>query len=262
MEHEPSVSHGFDLTPDLLAAQGRALRGLACSLLGDAHAAEDVVQETWLACLKHPGAFPERVSAWLGTVTKHLALHRLRGEGRRALRERHAATPERLEALQQRTLEREEALRAVTQALLALEEPYKTTLFLRFFEGRSPSAIAAELELPLSTVKSRLARGVERLRARLGAEFGGDDVRRTRALRALAGLPVSGPVTGPAAPASTAASTIGALALATKLQVAAAVALSGGALWWWDRAPEERSSTRPSPGTRSRRSPRSRLTTR
>jgi RNA polymerase sigma-70 factor (ECF subfamily) len=242
MEPRPTVSRGIDLTPDLLATQGRALRGLACSLLGDVHAAEDVVQETWLACLKHPGALPQRVSGWLGTVTKHLALHRLRGEGRRATRERLAAAPERLEALQQRTLEREEALRAVTQALLALEEPYKTALLLRFYEDLSTSEIAAELELPLSTVKSRLSRGVERLRAKLGAEFGGDDLRRTRALRALAGLPLPGAALGTAAPVSTAVSTVGAAAaMSLKLPAAAAVvALAGGALWWANRAQEER----------------------
>src|SRR5262245_16640480 len=167
MNPQRSVFRGLDLTPDVLASQGRALRGLAQSLLGDAHAAEDVVQETWLACLRHPGALPEKVSAWLGTVTKHLALRRARGESRRRARERRAAAPERLEALQQRTLEREEALRAVTQALLALEEPFKTALFLRYFEERAPSEIASELELPLATVKSRLARGLERMRARL-----------------------------------------------------------------------------------------------
>ena len=231
MEPRRSVSRGFDLTPDLLATQGRALRGLARSLLGDAHAAEDVVQETWLACLRHPGAFPERVSAWLGTVTKHLALHRLRGEGRRSVRELRAAMPERMEALQQRTLEREEALRAVTQALLALEEPYKTALFLRFYEDRTPNEIAEELELPISTVKSRLARGLERMRAKLGAEFDGDEARRMRALHALAALPAPGVALATSAAAS---STIGALALSTKLQVAAAaLVLAGGAALWW-----------------------------
>jgi len=235
MEHQPPVTRGFDLTPDLLASQGRALRGLARSLLGDSHAAEDVVQETWLACLKRPGAYPERISAWLGTMTKHLALHRLRGEGRRTVRERRAAGPERLEALQQRTLEREEALRAVTQALLALEEPLKTALLLRYYEDRTPNEIAAELGVPLATIKSRLARGLERLRARLGHEFEGDDLRRTRALYAIAGLRVPSAVLGGAAGAT--ASTLGTLALATKL-LAAALLLSSG-IWWWNRAPQE-----------------------
>ena len=241
MEANHPVSRGCDLTPDLLATQGRALRGLARSLLGDPHAAEDVVQETWLACMKHPGALPDRVSSWLRTVTKHLALHRLRGEGRRVVRERRAATPERLETVQQRTLEREEALRAVTHALLALEEPLKAALIMRYYEDRTPSEIAGELGVPLPTVKSRLARGLDRMRSKLGTEFSGDDERRTRALAALAGLPLpSAPlVTGAAATAKT----IGALALATKLQaaaVAAAVLFPAGALWWWQHAKPER----------------------
>src|SRR5262249_49356006 len=67
-----------DLSPELLAAQGRALRGLARSLLGDEHAADDVVQDTWLACLRHPGQLPERISAWLTTVTRNRALQRVR----------------------------------------------------------------------------------------------------------------------------------------------------------------------------------------
>ena len=47
---------GLDLSPDLLAAQGRTLRALARSLLRDDDAAQDVVQETWLACLARPAA--------------------------------------------------------------------------------------------------------------------------------------------------------------------------------------------------------------
>jgi len=186
MDPQRPVFRELDLTPEVLGQQGRALRGLARSLLGDAHAAEDVVQETWLACLKHPGEFPERVSAWLSTVTKHLALRKKRGERRLRAREANAALPERLEALQQRNLEREEALRAVTQALLALEEPFKTTLLLRYYEDRTPNEIALELSEPLATVKSRLARGLEKLRAKLGREFAGDDTRRTRALSSSA----------------------------------------------------------------------------
>ncbi|MSR61811.1 MAG: sigma-70 family RNA polymerase sigma factor [Planctomycetes bacterium] len=234
MDPQRPVFREFDLTPEVLGQQGRALRGLACSLLGDAHAAEDVVQETWLACLERPRALPERVSAWLGTVTKHLALRRKRGEQRLRSREKRAALPERLEALQQRNLEREEALRAVTAALLALEEPFKTALLLRYFEERTPNEIALELGEPLATVKSRLARGLEKLRAKLGREFAGDDTRRTRALSALAGSSAPSLVIGGAAAAGSTASTIGALMGLELKAVVVAALLAGGALWWWN----------------------------
>jgi RNA polymerase sigma-70 factor (ECF subfamily) len=240
MEPHRPVFRGIDLTPDVLERQGRTLRALARCLLGDAHAAEDVVQETWLACLAHPGGIPGRFSAWVGTVAKHLALRRARGEGRRRAREERAAAPERLEALHELALEREEALRAVTRALLELEEPYKSTLILRFYDERTPSEIAELLGLPLATVKSRLARGLERLRARLGADFAGDGTRGRRALCLLAGVPLPELALGGAG-AGLAASTIGGMALGTKLGMAAAVlCLAGGALWMWDREPVER----------------------
>jgi len=232
------VPRGFELTSELLTTQGHALRGLARSLLGDPQAADDVVQETWLTCLRRPQVLPERMSAWLGTVARRLALRRLRGEERRGGRERAAAVPERLEDAAQRSLEREEALRAVTQALLGLEEPFKTALLLRYFEDRSPQAIADELGVPLATVKSRLARGLEKLRLKLGAEFRGDEPARRRGLAALAGLGMPALVTGGAA------ATAGSLAAGTWLALAAAtLVLGAGALAWW-RA----SSTPPAEG--------------
>lgn len=238
MEPRLPVSRGIDLTPEVLASQGRALRGLARSLLADAHAAEDVEQETWLACLRHPGVVPVRFSAWLGTVAKRLALRRKRGEERRHAREERAAASERgvdaaVRGLE-RGLEREEALRSVTQALLALDEPFKSALLLRYYEDRTPSEIAAELGLPLATVKSRLARGLEKLRARLGAEFG-DEGRLTRALFVLAALRPTGVDLSP--PATTPLET---LTMGLKVQGAVAVlALAGGALFLWDRSSRE-----------------------
>lgn len=48
------------LTPDLLAHAG-ALRALARRILRDADAAEDVVQDTWMAALERPPAARERL---------------------------------------------------------------------------------------------------------------------------------------------------------------------------------------------------------
>lgn len=212
---------GFELTPDLLAAQGQALRRLARSLLRDAHAAEDVVQETWVSCLRRPGLVPDSVSAWLTAVTRRMALRRVRDDGRRRAREHGRSVAEGCEAAQQRELEREEAVRSVTAALLALDEPFKTALMLRYYEDRSPAEIAAELGVPLATVKSRLARGLEKLRERL--ERGQGSERRMRALSLLAGVQTSG-----------AAVAIGGILVGakTKVALAAAVLVAGLFLVW------------------------------
>jgi RNA polymerase sigma factor (sigma-70 family) len=230
MEAKPDVNGGMDLTSDVLEQQGRNLRALARSLLRDAHAADDVVQESWLVYFAQPAGVPGRLSAWLGTVTRRLAARRVRGDGRRLAREEFAAAPESVEALHELALEREEALRVVTAALLALDEPFKSTLILRYYDERSPTEIAKLQGLPLATVKSRLARGLERLREKLGPAFGGDARRRTRALGLLAGVPLRELVDGgvtltagatPAAIASTSATSkvLGALAAACLLGV-------------------------------------------
>jgi len=235
MEAKPDVNGGMDLTSDVLEQQGRNLRALARSLLRDAHAADDVVQESWLAYFAQPAGVPGRLSAWLGTVTRRLASRRMRGEGRRLAREEFAATPESVEALPELALEREEALRVVTAALLALDEPFKSTLILRYYDERSPTEIAKLQGLPLATVKSRLARGLERLREKLGPEFGGDAQRRTRALGLLAGVPLRELVDGGAAlTAGAGTATIGTVGAASKgLSALAAACLVGFVLWTW-----------------------------
>jgi RNA polymerase sigma-70 factor (ECF subfamily) len=245
MEPRSTVSRGLELTPDLLAVQGRALRRLACSLLGDEHAAEDVVQETWLACLRPSAALPERVSSWLGTVTRRLAWHRVRGERRRHQREKRAAAPERQEALELRTREREEAVRAVTQALLSLQEPFKTALFLRFYEDLTPSAIALELGEPLATVKSRLARGARADCARGSRPSSRATRRGQHALLVLAGAPPSAPIVGTQAAGTAAAgSAVATMGIAWKLSLAAAgLFLAGASLSWWSRVQERRSES-------------------
>lgn len=235
---------GFELTPDLLAAQGQALRRLARSLLGDAQAAEDVVQETWAACLRRPGLVPDSVAAWLHAVTRRLALRRLRDDGRRRAREHGRSVGESSEALQQRELEREEAVRSVTMALLALDEPFKTALMLRYYEDRSPGEIADELGVPLATVKSRLARGLEKLREKLGREQGRE--RRLRALALLAGVPASGTAVA-----------IGGILVGAKTKVALAAAVLVAGLFLVLRTEREESQGRdgvaaasaPRPGT-------------
>src|SRR5262249_41903975 len=116
-----------------LKADARALRGLARDLVGDRHLADDLVQEAVRRTLQSPPAQTGGLGGWLRTVVQRLSLQHRRQRRCSAARERAAARPERLEA----TIDvaaRREALRAVTAAVFALEEPYQTTLLLRYFE--------------------------------------------------------------------------------------------------------------------------------
>lgn len=227
----PTPAGSAHLRPGPADLDAPWVRRLARSLLDDASAADDLLQDTWL-CLRDE---PHR-AGYLAAVVRSLAWRRRRGEGRRARRERQAARPEAVPSAA-RVAERAEAARRLAEAVEALEEPYRTTIVLRYYDGLSGAEIARRTGTPEGTVRARLKRGLDRLRARL------DDGPRGRAgwvsglgpLVPDARAPgVDGQVHPPGHPAA-ATGSLGAL-LAVKLGTALAfttvvVALGWGVLW-------------------------------
>jgi len=143
-----------------------ALRALARGLLADPHDAEDVVQDAWVAALEN-GERPRDLVAWLRGTTRRLVAQAVRGRERRRRRELAAARPE---AAPFDAAAEAGILRALAAELARLEEPYRTVLVLRYYHDRRPPEIAAQLSIPVATVKTRLRRGLAILRARLSRE--------------------------------------------------------------------------------------------
>src|SRR5687768_10763877 len=139
---------------DLLAQAGW-LRALAASLVSDRAGAEDLVQETWLAALLHPPRQAGPLRPWLARVAANLASNRQRGERRRRDRETLAQGSPRAIAPDEIAGEIE-AQRMVSEAVLALDEPLRTTVVLRYFRGMNASEIAAAQNVSASTVRGRL----------------------------------------------------------------------------------------------------------
>src|SRR5262249_35012913 len=67
---------------------------LARTLAGDAHAAEDLVQEACVAGLAREASRPRELRAWLAGVVRRLAARQHRDGAARARREARAARPE------------------------------------------------------------------------------------------------------------------------------------------------------------------------
>ncbi len=158
---------------DLLEHSGW-LKGLARSLVSDGSAADDLVQETYLAAMRRPPRGSEATKGWLGSVTRRLAVRARRDETRRRRREGHVARPESVSAQPQDLLERAEAQRQLLDQVLALKEPYRSTVLLRYFEEKTPAEIAAGEEITEATVRWRLSVALRELRARLDRLSGGD----------------------------------------------------------------------------------------
>jgi RNA polymerase sigma factor (sigma-70 family) len=171
-------------TEDLLAHTDW-LQSLARALVGDA--ADDVVQQTFEVALTKPPQQAGPLRPWLGGVARNIAKMTTRGRVRREARElavpvpAEVPTPEELVA-------RVQMQQRVARIVLELHEPLRATLLLRFFEGLDASEIARAQGIPASTVRSRLKDALDRVRATLDAEHGGD---RRRWAVLLAPLPIA-----------------------------------------------------------------------
>ena len=153
--------------PESLLQHGLRLRALARSLVRDEHAADDLVQETWMRAVAHaPAAAPWR---WLARVLRNLAVQERRLGAARARREHAAARGEAEPDPEQRFSGHKELVAAIDE----LPEPYRQAILLRFFEDLPPRRIAARLGIPVKTVKTRVSRALALLREELDRRHGG-----------------------------------------------------------------------------------------
>ena len=156
-----------------LMEHGDLVRRLAPRLVRDPDVADDLVQETWLAAIERPPERSEAGVAWLRAVMRNIAVRLHRGDGRRHARERAAATGEATESTFD-VVERLALQHEVVQAVLALDEPYRTTLLLRYLDDLSPDDIARRMDVPRNTVRARLYRARRRIREQLDERCGRD----------------------------------------------------------------------------------------
>ncbi len=160
------------------------VRQLALSLVRDPNTAEDLTQEAMLAALKVGDNMPHSPRAWFRAVVRKLAWERLRREDRRTGREEVSARDESTPPTEL-LLQRMAVHRRVVEAVMELPEHYREILLRRFFEGESPTAISNALGLPVSTVRTRLSRALDRTRDKLDSEYGGDGKNWVTALAPL-----------------------------------------------------------------------------
>jgi RNA polymerase sigma factor (sigma-70 family) len=147
----------------LLGETGWLRRVAARVASGDA--AEDVVQDTWVVALDRAPSTDRGVRSWLATVARKLAHTRRRGEARRAERERLAGE-------MMVGAETGEMLRIVGELAAQLDEPYRSAVLMRYYEGLSSTEIGERLGVPAGTVRWRLKESIERLRRQLDVRAG------------------------------------------------------------------------------------------
>jgi RNA polymerase sigma-70 factor (ECF subfamily) len=154
----------------LFDATAPYVNGLARRILADREAAEEVVMEVYVQAWQQSGRYQRSRGAplsWLLNLTRSRSIDRLRA---RASREREVEDPLEEEPvdLGETADPEEHALlaerrRRVRDALEHLSTEERRVVALAYFKGRSHTEIAAELGLPLGTVKTRIRLALLRL---------------------------------------------------------------------------------------------------
>lgn len=175
------------LSTDELLDHTAWIRALARGLVHDKSAVEDLVQETWLAFLRRRPSDEESIRPWLARVLRNQAALRLRRLRNGEVRERETAPGAELPSALE-LVERAETQKRLVEAVLELDEPYRGTVLLRYFEGLSAVQIARRRAMPAATVRTHLKRGLDRLREKFDAEAEGDRRAWVGALLPLAGV--------------------------------------------------------------------------
>jgi RNA polymerase sigma-70 factor, ECF subfamily len=153
----------------------RKIQGVIYRLIGNHDEARDLSQEAFLKAYRALGTFKKeaRFSSWLYQIALNATRDRLRRRRRHtdlslddiedrpetALRD---AGPTALDLI-----ESDDLSRAVAAAMAALPDEQREVVILKEYEGLTFPEIAEALDVPLSTVKTRLYRGLVQLRVRL-----------------------------------------------------------------------------------------------
>ena len=177
--NEPSIS------PESLLKHTPWVNKLAASLVGEDRA-DDLVQEVWLAALKQPRVSAPR--AWLASVVRNLANVTRRREYARRRRETLVARPEKDSSCPEKLMERYELQRLIVGLVGQLEEPYRSTVLLRYMEELSTKEIANRQDVAVTTVRGRLTKALEKLRGNLDRAHGGKRQVWLKVLVPTAGL--------------------------------------------------------------------------
>jgi RNA polymerase sigma-70 factor (ECF subfamily) len=176
---ERALSGDAEAFGEIVRRWERRIFALTYGMLGREEDARDATQETFLAAFRNLRGFrgEAKVSSWLHRIAVNQCLTRQR---RAKVRNESALedSPEiefagPVDELPASVVEGRQRTVAVRRALNGLPLELRQIVVMKEFEELTFREIAEALDLPLSTVKSRLYTGLKQLQMRL-AKFGGE----------------------------------------------------------------------------------------
>ena len=165
---------------ELYRRYASAAYGLAYRLTGQQILAQDVVHDAYMALWRAPEAYDPTRGAFRTfflSLVHHRAVDTVRREERLRKRQERAANLERVTGEDVAEGVVDEAWvairrREVRQALTTLPPEQRQVLDMAYFDGKTQAVIAAELQIPIGTVKTRTLAAMRKLRRALDQEDG------------------------------------------------------------------------------------------
>lgn len=131
---------------------------------------EETVSDVFLALWNHSHKIkPGMTRAYLGSIARNQAKKKLRKSGLTLELEDNILTLE--TGSPQQELEHREQRQIVQQAVLAMEHPDREIFLRHYYYGQTIPVICKQMHMTPSAIKSRLARGREKLKASLTKHF-------------------------------------------------------------------------------------------
>ena len=174
---ERALAGDSDAFGEVVRRWERKIYALAYGITGSVEDARDAAQETFISAYRNLQGFrgEAKVSSWLHRIAVNQCITRKRRARVRAetgiedeletVGERFLATDARESPA--RAAEAKERTEAVRRAVAALPPELREVVVLKEFEDLTFQEIADALQIPLSTVKSRLYTALKQLRLRL-----------------------------------------------------------------------------------------------
>lgn len=163
-EYMRQLTLGADAAFDTLVFRyHKPLFGYVYRLLHDEKLTEDIVQETFLKIYQQgqKGFVPRQFKPWMYKI----ATNACKDFWRKPMSRLEYVTDKDIEGtghvyhIMEHQLERQWLVEALNQLPL----DYRTVLYLRFYQDLKYSEIALALDIPINTVKTRIARGLKKL---------------------------------------------------------------------------------------------------
>lgn len=158
-----------DALVQIVRRHGRVVHSVCRTILGNGHDADDAYQATFLVLIRRAGAVrqPDALASWLCGVAARVSIRAKARRGRAMGNDTSLdGFPARVPDPAEDALTRDESALVVAE-LGHLPDKYRAPLVLCYLEGQTTEEAAANLNCPVGTFKSRLAKGRDLLRGRL-----------------------------------------------------------------------------------------------